>query len=243
MATSKLSKVLAAPSKIASALDWRKINGSVLSLNIHQDRIGLAIASHPSLGDQASSFQDIPLAKKGRVTEDCKQQLASIVKDYRVCGVVVSWPVQTDTGRIGAACGRVLHTLEGLLDESDLCTPSRPLCLWDGVRASTETEDEWGRSKAYTQIPINDKGDVKAEHHASVEQYHQDENMVAAAVWDDFCKVHWPELYQTPSTTKTANSVSSKGNGSHQSLNNYNVSSIENGSWNEASAYVNAALL
>jgi len=243
MASSKLSKILKAPSKIASALDWRKINGSVLSLNIHENRIGLAIASHPSYRDQASSFQDIPLARKGRVTEECKQQLTSIIKEYRVCGVVVSWPVQTDTGRMGAACGRVLHTLEGLLEESDLCTPSRPLCLWDGVRADTELEDEWGRSTAYSQIPFNDNGDVKTEHYASVEQYHQDENTVATAVWEDFCKVHWPELYQHPSATKTSCSVSSEAKGHNQSHSKQDISSIDNGSWDDSSAFVNAALL
>jgi hypothetical protein len=30
-----------------------------------------------------------------------------------------------------------------------------------------------------------------------VEQYHEDENTVVVKVWEDFCRKHWPELYQS----------------------------------------------
>jgi hypothetical protein len=33
-------------------------------------------------------------------------------------------------------------------------------------------------------------------HIASQEQYHADENIVAAQVWDDFVHVHWPTIYE-----------------------------------------------
>lgn len=229
MSSNSLMKVLTAPSKIASALDWRKLNGSVLSLNIHKDRIGLAIASHPSFGEQATALEDIPLAKKGRVTREGKERLAALAKDHRVCGFVVAWPLQRDTGRMGASCGRVLHTLDELLQDSSLCTSSRPLCLWDGEHSVTEQEDNWGRSKVYSRTSD------KKEHRASIEQYNQDENIVAAKVWDDFCRSHWPELYQRQQQKTT---VSPKPTQSARQ-----TTSLDDSNWEQTSSYVNAALL
>lgn len=229
MSSKALLKVLTTPSKIASALDWKKLNGTVLSLDIHKDRIGLAIASHPAFGEKAAPLQDIPLARKGRVTKECKERLAALAKDHRVCGVVVSWPLQQDTGRMGASCGRVLHTLEELLQDSSLCTPGRPLCLWDGEHSMPEPEDQWGRSVAYS------KTSDKTVHKASEEQYNQDENVVAAKVWEDFCQTHWPELYQQKARATISSSSSQPARKS--------TTSVDDANWEDTSAYVNAALL
>eukprot|EP00980_Cylindrotheca_fusiformis_P028585 scaffold22613_cov126-Cylindrotheca_fusiformis.AAC.5 len=202
-ASKSILKVLTTPSKIASSLDWRKVSGSVLSLDIHSDRIGLALASHPSFGEgSAATLESIPLARRGRVTEECRSTLAKLVKEHKVCGVVVSWPLQNDTHRMGAACGRVLHTLEDLLEHdstSNIFTPSRPLCLWNGQPKNEEEvqPDEFGRLAVYGRTPPSDKHI----HKASEEQYNQDENIVAANVWDDFVKAHWPELQNATTTT------------------------------------------
>jgi RNase H-fold protein (predicted Holliday junction resolvase) len=185
-------KVLANPSKIASALDWRKVSGSILSLDIHKDRIGMAVASHPSFGERAQTLDSIKLLRRGHADADIKEQLAEIVKEFKVCGVVVSWPIQTDTGRPGAACGRILHTLDDLLEDSNVISTSRPLCFWDGRHVEPEPEDEWGRCASYARTTGTDK----EIHIASQEQYNQDENVVAAQVWDDFVKSQWPETYQ-----------------------------------------------
>jgi len=229
MSSKTLLKVLTAPSKIASSLDWKKLNGSVLSLNIHKNRIGLAVASHPSFGKNATSLDDIPLAKNGKITKECKERLATLARDYRVCGVVVAWPLQNDTGRMGASCGRVLHTLEELLgQDSTLCTPGRPLCLWDGKHSLAEPEDQWGRLKAYART-----SDKKV-HKASEEQYNEDETVFASKVWEDFCRSHWPELYQPAvkpaRTTSLAPARTTK-------------TSVDESNWEDSSAYVNAALL
>lgn len=231
MSSKALLKVLTTPSKIASALDWKRLNGSILSLDIHKDRIGLAIASHPSFGETPTSLEDIPLAKRGHATKECKERLAALAKDYRVCGVVVSWPLQHDTGRMGASCGRVLHTLDDLLEDSTLCTNSRPLCLWDGDHSLPDPEDQWGRCESYSRTSD------KTVHRASEEQYNHDENIVAANVWADFCRSHWPELYQqgssaTPSTQAAAAAPSRKP-----------THSAEEPNWEDSSSYVNAALL
>ena len=50
-------------------------------------------------------------------TYEVLRQLDAVVREYNVCGVLVSWPVQRDTWKVGAACGRVLYTLEDLITQ------------------------------------------------------------------------------------------------------------------------------
>jgi RNase H-fold protein (predicted Holliday junction resolvase) len=191
----RLLKVISKPSKVASALDWKKFGGStILSLDIHKDRIGLALASHPSYGHECWTLKSISFKENHiSVDKDCIDHLSKIVQDHKVCGMVVAWPLQSDTGKMGAACGRVLYTLERMLEKNDqqVLTPSRPLCLWDSDHRIPDksAEDDFGRCALYS------KTSNQTEHRATKEQYFQDEQVVAAQVWDDFCKVHWPELY------------------------------------------------
>jgi hypothetical protein len=49
--------------------------------------------------------------------------------------------------------------------------------------------DDFGRCAQYS------KTSDQTEYRATEERYFQDDQVVAAQVWDDFCKVHWPELY------------------------------------------------
>jgi hypothetical protein len=267
-----LLKLIKKPSSIASALDWKKVSGgSILSLDIHRDRIGIAVASHPGFAN--SSFSELssgggssncvvldpiglyeghpqrrppPLArrsknnsnsKKNQLTSasdalgnynphnvfsaalkhECRDKLLEICEQHKVCGVVVAWPLQKDTGRMGAACGRVLYTLEGLFspDEETIALNGGdqeevesfaarlpPLCLWDPQhfqeqqrqsppKDPTHFVDSFGRCPAFGQS-CEDKKDLV--YHAREEQYHHDESMVATQVWQDFCRVHWPEL-------------------------------------------------
>jgi RNase H-fold protein (predicted Holliday junction resolvase) len=232
MSSAAIMKVITTPSKIASSLDWRKVSGSVLSLDIHPDRIGLALASHPSYGEGSSTLEPIKLARKGRVTEECKEILASIVKDHKVCGVVVSWPLQEDTRRMGAACGRVLYTLERILENSNIITPSRPFCLWNDHQCQEKQEepDVFGRSAVYSKIPSSDKHI----HKASEEQYSQDENVVAADVWDDFVRVHWPDVYRQQERQQFAATLQAVPK---------EESYMPAENWEDTSAYVNAAVL
>ena len=198
--STRLLKVITKPSKVASTLDWKKFNGStILSLDIHKDRIGLALASHPSCGQECRTLKPIPFKDNHIfVDKDCIDRLSKIVQDHKVCGMVVAWPLQSDTGKVGAACGRVLYTLERVLekDQQQVLTPSRPLCLWDSDHRIPEQSadpekrvDNFGRCAQYS------KTSDQTEYRATEERYFQDEQVVAAQVWDDFCKVHWPELY------------------------------------------------
>ena len=153
----ELVRKLSKPSKVASLFDWKKANnGTVLVLNFHKNRIGIAIGYHPSTvqsstggggGAPASCYELEPLrfdnnnknhnnnnsngtctinsaralsiASRGAINQSCLDRFSDIIETYKVCGVIVSWPIQHDTGRMGAACGRVIYALEQLWEQSN----------------------------------------------------------------------------------------------------------------------------
>ena len=208
-----LSRFLTTPSKVAHALDWRKASGgSILSMSIGKDTIDLAVASHPesssadefALGPQ--SLPSIPLKtqvinNKRVLSPAVVEELSKIMNDWNVCGTVVFWPVQEE-GWAGAACGRVLFTLDQLtLSAPGVISDKRKVCLWNQSHHEC-VEDSWGR------CPVYAKTTDKTIHYASKEQY-QAPKTLAADVWNDFCRTHWPEIYQyneesVASTTSTA---------------------------------------
>jgi len=205
----QLMRVLSTPSRVANALDWKRSSGgAIATLDVHANRIGVRISQHPnsqahsSLSSSSSegrvSQYSLPILTKGRsrITESTKARLSGLVHHHNVCGFVVSWPLQEDTGLMGAACGRTLFAIEELLgdDEPDdalnksaVFGPNRPLCLWEGSsRSYKPARDAFGRPFSYARTSD------KTKHVASREQYHQDESIVAAKVWDDFVQTHWP---------------------------------------------------
>jgi hypothetical protein len=187
-----LSSLLTSPSKVAQALDWKKASGTILSVAVQNDRLDLAVASHPATDVDVTPLASVPL--KTEIHNGCKglnpkvaQELSKIVQDFSVCGLVVSWPVQKE-GWVGAPCGKVLYTLDQLMAQSKtLLSKSRPICLWDEAHHQP-FEDEWGRAAIYAE------SSNKFMHKASKEQY-QVPTTFAADVWNDFCRAHWPELY------------------------------------------------
>jgi len=202
----RLMSQLSNPAKVASTLDWKRFSGStLLSLNIHRNRIGIAVASHPSFGVKCHELEPLHFADDHiTIDKSCVERFQRIVEEYKVCGIVVSWPLQHETGRMGAACGRVLFALEEIIDKSGsaensvLCA-SRPLCLWDSGHIIPKqklnprlTVDSFGRCAQYGNVS------TKNEYRASKEQYHEDELTVVQQVWNDFCKEHWPELHSKP---------------------------------------------
>jgi hypothetical protein len=191
-----LSKCLTAPSKVAQALDWKKASGSILSLRVNDSSIDIAVAAHPSFEESAHQLQPIPLVRKTLsnrkvVSDTVADALQKVVKDYNVCGMVVSWPVQRE-GWCGAPCGRVLNALDQIQLTSD-----RPVCLYD-VNHCTPPEDEWGRSEIYSTTCD------KTVHVASQEQYQDCTGKVASEIWKDFCHEHWPEFAQDESSTPSS---------------------------------------
>ncbi len=130
--------------------------------------------------------------RKRAIAPEAKDRLSSLIRDHNVCGIVVSWPIQKDTGLKGASCGRTLWALEQLLEEEGSegalpFAPNRPLCLWQGFTSDHPVEDTFGRCSVYARTSD------KTEHFASKEQYHLENEPVAAAeIWKNFCEYHWP---------------------------------------------------
>mmetsp|Transcript_6086 Transcript_6086/g.14228 ORF Transcript_6086/g.14228 Transcript_6086/m.14228 type:complete len:288 (+) Transcript_6086:172-1035(+) len=80
--------------------------------------------------------------KKKVVPREDKLRLSGLVREHNVCGFVVSWPIQQDTGLMGASCGRTLWTLEQLLfdgggDDDDRVTPEVIAFLLEQVGEKT----------------------------------------------------------------------------------------------------------
>jgi RNase H-fold protein (predicted Holliday junction resolvase) len=194
---SKLMKALKAPSKVASALDWKKASGSILTMDIGtNDKISLCLSSHPSFQEHPRVLDAIPLKLETRegnhrsLSKEVTSELQSIVKDFNVSSFVVSFKLQ-EQGRAGYAAGKALHTLESILDEtSTIMSGNRPFCLWDKDHLVDETDD-WGRNKIFGEVPSAQK----TIHVASREQYsHEASSSTAAEVWNDFCMKQWPEI-------------------------------------------------
>lgn len=194
-ASKTLTQFLATPHKIASSLDWKKLSGSVLSMDITRDRIGLCLSFHPSVGEPSIQLDDIPLELETRngkrvLSPNVVSQLQDVAQQNKVCGVVVAWPLQKD-GRMGAPCGKVLHALDSLVENSKFLTPNRPFCLWDGSHVQEDFTDSWGRCSSFGREYTKNQ----YVHVASEEHYVPATNMVACDIWNDFCRTHWPELY------------------------------------------------
>jgi RNase H-fold protein (predicted Holliday junction resolvase) len=200
----KLIRVLKAPAKVASALDWKIASGAILAMDIGSGKISLALSSHPSYREPPRELKSIPIkleTRKGNkraLSRDAVAELQEIVKKYNVAGFLVNWPVQPE-GRCGAPCGKTLHTLEAILDESStIINQNRGFCLWDEHHFVDHT-DEWGRNKVYGEVPPAEK----TLHIASQEQYkHETSGSTAVKVWNDFCRRQWPELYQTSESSE-----------------------------------------
>lgn len=200
---SKLMKFLTNPSKIAGALDWKRMNGSIMTLDIGRDCIDVAIASHPLLfGETTPVMKPVTIkfeseqssSSSSLLTPDDVYELQSIVEQNNVCGFVVTWPIQKE-GRCGAPCGRVLHTLDHIAaqDSANIFTPGRKFCLWDRNHV-TQKEDAFGRNPIYGEACAS----TKTEHIASIEQYgYKHGGKMAAQIWTDFCHFHWPFLQQS----------------------------------------------
>ena len=189
MSIPSITQLLKTPRSIAQALDWHKASGSVLNVTIRKKQIDLTVASHPCFGESPEVIPSIRLKHQSinnrkRLRSEVLDEMASVVRDFRVCGLVVSWPIQKE-GWCGASCGRVLHTLSEL--QSIQAIAKKPICLW-GADNISYSEDEWGRTAVYCR-----ENPDKYVHVASEEQYDCDSSLLEQN-WDDFCEANWPGL-------------------------------------------------
>lgn len=126
-----------------------------------------------------------------KIQLDVIETISQIVQDHSIGGFLVHWPVEVDTGKVGAKCGRVLYTLQALHDaakttttpssqsfsSSPLFSPTRPICLWDMNHTIDETNrmDGWGRCTEFTRISST----PSSVYYASKERYfHYDDHHI-----------------------------------------------------------------
>jgi len=186
--------LIASPAKVASSLEWRKkLDASMMILDIGRNAIGIAVASHPSnnipikhLDSLDRKLETKSNLKRRVLSPDTVNKLQSIVRKHDVCGFLVSWPVQK-VGRCGASCGLVLHALDSIIAESSsILTPNRPFCLWDSLHFES-CSDEWDRSPLYSKPCLTNEP-------ATINWNNEKESSkVAADIWADFCEVYWPK--------------------------------------------------
>ena len=121
------------------------------------------------------------------------EQLSNVVNDHKVCGLVVSWPgsksqeptthQEHEDGGLGASCDRVLQALDQMVQETNIVTNHRPICLWDG------------RFHHHSLPHYSDNKDNQEEHGAQPTQAPASEDgLQAAAVAADYLRTHWPDL-------------------------------------------------
>lgn len=133
----KLSRYLVTPSRVATLMDWKATlgTGAVMALDISRDRIGVAVASHPSSsgsgaataraldpillpGKRSASTSSAAAAPSATATASHPlSRLEEVAAREQVCGVIVRWPLQ-DGGRMGAQCGRILYQLDDFVAAS-----------------------------------------------------------------------------------------------------------------------------
>ena len=75
----------------------------------------------PSTNNKRRTRNNNNKKKKKRiaVSPEDKYRLSRLVREHSISGFIVSWPLQKDTGLMGASCGRTLFTIEQLLLEND----------------------------------------------------------------------------------------------------------------------------
>lgn len=191
-ASAAMSRMITTPTRIARALDWQKLSSSVLSVHVGETSIDLAVTFHPSSGNPIQALPSIPIELETRdnskvLKSSVLQELSDAVETWNACGLVVSWPVQRE-GWCGKPCGRTLHFLDQIAQDTNIVSPKRPLALWDGHHFYN-TEDSWGRSSIYATTSD------RSVHVASKEQY-RDEGMLAADIAADYLRFHFPDLVQ-----------------------------------------------
>lgn len=199
MLATKLSNALVAPSKVANILDWRKAFGAVMGIDITRDRIGLAVVEHPEHISESVPLVSIPLhetgdKKKVGISKSALSELETIIRQHHVCASVVNWPVHN--GRMGEDCGKVLHVLDAVINQSNsVVSRKRPFTLWgssvNGSFASFPA-DSWGRSVEFARAPAFTSGmSYSSKSALRQESSCADPSLVAASVLDEWVEKHW----------------------------------------------------
>jgi hypothetical protein len=218
MVATKLSSALVAPSKVANLLDWRKAVGSVMALDITRKSIGMAVATHPDQqhaeavalrpislvqqqhhyhhhrgeGAPSTSFPLYKGKKKNQMSKELISELEAAVRRHRVCAFVVNWP--THEGRMGEQCGRVLHVLDSVIDQSNsVVTRKRPFTLW----SSTTTRDgnHYLNDDEHTSSSLSLSSSVDDAHSSSSYNYYSPPDEWGRSIHFANAPAYHPDMY------------------------------------------------
>lgn len=198
MLATKLSSALVAPSKVANILDWRKAFGAVLGIDVTRDRIGLAVVEHPEHICESVPLRSIPLhdipntKKKTGISKSALSELEAIVRQHHICASVVNWPVHH--GRMGEDCGKVLHVLDAVINQSNsIISRKRPFTLWGSANGSFASfpADSWGRSVEFARAPAYVPDMSYSSKSALRQEPSYAPSLVAASVLDEWVEKHW----------------------------------------------------
>uniref|UniRef100_A0A7S1ZP92 YqgF/RNase H-like domain-containing protein n=1 Tax=Trieres chinensis TaxID=1514140 RepID=A0A7S1ZP92_TRICV len=157
-AATKLGKCFVSPSRVASILDWKAMDSAVMAVDFSGKHVGVAVAGHPARGSVSCLLTSSE--KKSQPSDELFGQLEDLVKEHKVCALVVGWPLQAE-GRPGKPCGRVLHVLDRIVQrKGSMLSKARPFTLWDDRSEVTDNDrndddvpDEWGRSVSFSCTP------------------------------------------------------------------------------------------
>uniref|UniRef100_A0A6U0IGH0 Holliday junction resolvase n=1 Tax=Minutocellus polymorphus TaxID=265543 RepID=A0A6U0IGH0_9STRA len=214
MAT-KLTQCVVPPNRLASIISWGPSASTVMGLDITDERIGVAIARHPSPNNRVTAIEPIPYVTNDKRAyyntrryddnERVAMTLDQLAKKHKISGFVVGWPLQPD-GRPGGPCGKVLHLLDYLAEHpSPILYKHRPFALWDLrdipfnavedhlVRCHNHEcdVDKWGRAKVFSRTPSQSVGSYL--YRSSDQFYHSNTNDSKAAtlMLKHYMDSHW----------------------------------------------------
>lgn len=184
---------LAAPSRVANSLDWRKASGTVLSMRISKNEVELALATHPSFHEPVMQLPSIPIERtiinnKKVIDNKIAKEISNTIRKFHVCGMIVDWPVKGE-GWCGEECGTTLNVLEQLTDQN-VFHESRPICLYDPTNSHLK-EDEWGRTPIYSRPSTKTRN---LESTTTFRGNNKNEEHFILNVWNTFCKTYWPDI-------------------------------------------------
>uniref|UniRef100_A0A7S4ILL3 YqgF/RNase H-like domain-containing protein n=1 Tax=Odontella aurita TaxID=265563 RepID=A0A7S4ILL3_9STRA len=120
MPPTKLARCIVPPARLSGIIDWRRGGSTIMSLDITDRRIGVAIGEHPTPNNLVHKLDAIPYmpcghppVKRRDENERVALELEKLMKQNKVNAFVVGWPLLAD-GRPGGPCGKVLHMLDFL---------------------------------------------------------------------------------------------------------------------------------
>jgi len=186
---------------------------------------------------------DPPLGIKGRRKRETRriaEELRQVVDDVRASAFLVTWPLNTISGKPGRDCGTVLHVLDAMT--GTIIRQSKPCMLWDCDRdqqtslvcSDRETKSGLNPLKCWLSNEQTLKRNLKLLEKQQEGQHLQinrdnknarDESDVARVALKDFLDLNWPICTENGTIYPTKDALELLGrnhmlNGSFETIEN-----------------------